>query len=107
LNGFSNFSISRLCFGEARGTALFACTLRMPARGKAAQRSAAGRTEHPPSTFIEEWGYKKFRVGWATRAGNPLITDIHVFRSLAEATADYVIFPLGLSKADERTNVLV
>jgi hypothetical protein len=48
-----------------------------------------------PTAFIEEWGYKKFRVGWVTRAGNPLITDIHVFRSFAEATADYVLFSWG------------
>jgi hypothetical protein len=47
---------------------------------------------YSPSTFIEEWKDNQYRVGWVTSAGNPLIIQIRVFSSFAEATADYVLF---------------
>ena len=47
---------------------------------------------YSPTTFIEEWQNNQYRVGWVTSAGNPLINQIRVFSSFAEATADYVLF---------------
>jgi hypothetical protein len=47
---------------------------------------------YSPTTFIEEWKNNQYRVGWVTSAGNPLINQIRVFSSFAEAAADYVLF---------------
>jgi len=51
-----------------------------------------------PSTFIEKWRFLKYRVGWVTSAGNPLINQIRVFSNFAEATADYVLFSWGFPR---------
>jgi hypothetical protein len=53
---------------------------------------------YSPSTFIEKWRFIKYRVGWVTSAGNPLITQIRVFSNFAEATADYVLFSWGFPR---------
>ena len=51
-----------------------------------------------PSTFLAEMKDGKYRVGRVNRKGEPLITDIHVFPSLWEAAADYVLFSWGFPR---------
>jgi hypothetical protein len=50
---------------------------------------------YAPSTFLQEWENNQYRVGWVKAAGDPSITDIRVYSSLADATSDYVLFSWG------------
>jgi hypothetical protein len=53
---------------------------------------------YTPSTFIDEWKDNQYRVGWVRSAGNPLIINIRVFSSFAEAAADYVLYSWGFPR---------
>jgi hypothetical protein len=53
---------------------------------------------YSPSTFIEEIKNGEYRVGWVTRNENPLITQIRVFPTPWEATADYVLVSWGFPR---------
>jgi hypothetical protein len=53
---------------------------------------------YSPSEFIEEWEDDQYRVGYFDQMGSPHSSQIHVFRSFAEATADYVLFSWGFSR---------
>ncbi len=49
---------------------------------------------YSPATFIEEVEGGQYHVGWAGHGRE----QVHVFSTLAEATADYVLFNWGLPR---------
>lgn len=53
---------------------------------------------YAPSTFIDQGKDNKYRVGWVDPRTRPVITQVRVFSTFAEAAADYVLFSWGFPR---------